>query len=458
MKPTEAKIGDNVSLFKTPVPPMPPDNISGTGILLRLRRNAFGAFPERCFTEPVIVLNVVGRKLVLVNSGDMIRHVLSGDTDLYRRVPAVRRVLGPIVGRGLAATEGEAWRQQRRVLAPAFTPRTVPMITGHIMRCADIVCSRLEAAEECEVDLLAEMQGLSLDIAASSMFSLETVGFSTDLRRMVSSYIHTIGRPRTTDFLLPAWLPSLLGWRRGLFRRRWTQLVGSIVARRRMQRWTNAPRDLFDILADAYGGEAEDLLVDEVASIIVGGYENTAMTMFWACFLVAHAPEWQAAVREEALGVDLSPEHAAGALSKLVRTRAVVEETIRLYPPAFMMARQAAQTHQLHGTEVREGALMLMPLCLLQRNPRIWPSPDVFDPRRFLGDSRPDRSAFLPFGSGPQTCIGAQLAMSEAILVLARLLRRSHISPCDERPVLPMTFLSTRPSHVPTFTIRGYMR
>ena len=210
------------------------------------------------------------------------------------------------------------------------------------------------------------------------------------------------------------------------------------------------------MLSDAYGADDDALLVDEVATTMAAGSENTALALFWACFLLGHDPAWQAAVREEAAAPDLLPDGAGAedVLPTLTRTRAVVEEALRLYAPAFMVVRQIARSHDLLGVEVRKGALVLMPLCMLHRNPRFWPAAPIFDPARFLAGGQPSRFAFLPFGAGPQACVGAQLAMTEMVLVLARLLRHSEISVDAGPPVLPVSGLATRPSTVPTFTLQ----
>jgi cytochrome P450 len=418
-----------------------------------LRRNAFSAFPSSCLSEPVVKRTVLGRTLVLVNTPDAIRDVLSTNTELYQRVAAVRRVLGPVVGRGLPVAEGKNWRRQRQTLAPAFTPRNLPVLTVHIMKCAEAACARLEASRDRPIDLLSFLQELSLNIASTSMFSLEAAEFGEEVRRVVSRYVTTLGRPAVSDLILPKGAPTLLGLRRKLFRRRWLQLLKSIIRGRLEQDRSNAPRDLFDLLAEAHGHEDKDLLVDEVATMMLGGFENTSLTIFWACFLLAQVPEWQAAVTEEATEVNLAPDHAATSLPKLRRTRAIIDETMRLYSPAFMTTRQAAQSHQLCGVDVPKGAIVLMPLFLLHRNPKYWPSPDVFDPTRFLGDSKPERFTYLPFGAGPHVCIGAQLATSEATLVLARLLRNSRLTLTDRQPVLPVATLSARPDRSPTFML-----
>ncbi|MCX4194971.1 cytochrome P450 [Methylobacterium organophilum] len=442
--------------FEPPAPPLAPDRVTGLGVLMRLRRNAFSAFPARCFTAPTIKYRVGITDLILANTPDAMRHVLADQPDRFRRVQATRRVLGPILGRGLAAAEGEAWRRQRRTLAPAFTPRTLPVLSQHIAACAEATCAQIEASKDSPINLLSAMQDLSLAIAARSMFSLETVQFGPELRRLLAFYSATIGRPRASDFLLSSKLLTPTDVRRALFRRRWARLIASIIADRRSAASPDTPRDMFDMLADAYKDEDEGLLADEVSTMLFAGHETTGLTLFWACFLLANAPEWQVAVRDEARACDVSPSSAGEALARLPLTRAVIEETLRLYPPAYMSARTVMDSHDLCGLPVQGGNLVLLPFCMLHRNPAFWASPSRFDPSRFLGASRPDRFTFLPFGAGPRVCIGAQLAVAESMLVLARLLRDSAITVEDADPVQPVGSFSTRPSHLPVFKLRRY--
>ena len=300
------------------------------------------------------------------------------------------------------------------------------------------------------------MQRLSLDIAAATMFSLETEHFGDELRAMVTHYMATIGRPRPSDFLLPSSFPTPLSLSRRRFRKRWTALIGGVVGKRQAQAKAEpgAPRDLFDLMAEAHGTGAADLLADEVATMIVAGHETTALVLFWACLLLAQAPDWQTAIAGEAAGLDLSPAGAAASLPKLRVAKAVVQEALRLYPPAFMTARRALRDRTVEGVLIPTGAIVLVPFLLLHRDPSLWSSPDTFDPNRFLGDSEPDRFAYLPFGAGPHVCIGAQLAMTEAVLVLARLIGSCVVGLVDpERPVGPVGVLSTRPDHAPMFKL-----
>lgn len=439
--------------FTPPMPPLASDRVGALGVLAGLRRNAYSAFPPRCREQAVLVLPMLGRDVVVAASPQAMRDVLATRPDLYRRISAGDRIFGALIGRGVAASEGQAWRRQRRTLAPAFTPRTVTLLAPHMAACAEAAFGPLEASRGEPVDLLGVMQDLSLAVACTSMFSLETDAFGAQLRALLLSYAGGIGRPRASDFILPSWVPTLTTFRRARFRQRWRALILAIIARRRAWRPAGAPRDLFDLLSEAYGDREEDLLADEVSTMIFAGHDTTGLTLFWACYLLANAPDWRRAIREEAQRADLSPGGAGSAVGALPHTRAVVDEALRLYPPAYMTARQAVADHDLCGVPVRRGAIVLMPFTLLHTDPRLWASPERFDPGRFLGPRKPDRHGFLPFGAGPRVCIGAQLATSEAVLVLARLLRDNDLVLDDDGPVLPVGAFATRPNRSPTFRL-----
>jgi cytochrome P450 len=264
-----------------------------------------------------------------------------------------------------------------------------------------------------------------------------------------------VGRLFPSDVFIPEAFPTPTRIRRAEFRQRWTQLIRSIIDVRRKAGSPDAPRDLFDLLSEAHGAERESLLADEVSTMIVAGHETTALALFWACTLLAQAPQWQDAITTEARQLDLSAAGAAASLPKLVITRAVVEETLRLYSPAFMTGRLAKQTHEICGTRVPAGSIILLPYWILHRNPRWWAQPATFDPTRFLNGAEPERLTYLPFGVGRHVCIGAQLAMSEAVLATARLIQQFTVEMTSVRPVLPVGTLSTRPDHSPRFVLRS---
>ena len=205
------------------VPPMPPlasDQVSGLQVLSALRRNAYCAVPPRCLDEPVVKLPIAGQALILSCAPEVIRHVMMTQAKDYGKLPFGRRVLSPIVGRGLVVSEGESWRRQRRAMAPAFTPRNIASMARHIILCTERACNRLEESCGTEIDVLHEMRMLSLEIAATSMFSMEASTFGSELRAMVLEYTNTMGRLSIIDILLPDGVPTRLRARRVRFRRR----------------------------------------------------------------------------------------------------------------------------------------------------------------------------------------------------------------------------------------------
>ncbi len=432
---------------------------SSRGFVRSLRDNAIGIFPPQAFEEEIVFRRVFGRRQVIMSRPAGIQHILVDNAANYRRTAAGIRILRPLLGRGLLLSQGEDWRRQRRTLAPAFAPRTLPILARHVARAAHAATVSLEAAGAGPVNLLAAMQYLALEIAGASMFSLEVEHYGAELRGLITGYARRLGRPNLLDFMLPPSIPSprdVLRWR---FRRRWLRLIGRIIAARRAHGEAGAPRDLFDLMASAADPESGALfpprrLADQVATMIVAGHETTAVALFWSLYLLAGSPEIQERLAAEVAGVDLGPDNAAAALGALVYTRAVVQEAIRLYPPAFTLARQAIKPDTAGGVPIPANTVVLIAPWVLHRHRRLWDRPEVFDPSRFMPDAAPPgRFAYLPFGVGPRVCIGAQFALTEAVLVLATLIQAFRIERGDDIPVVPRAVVTTQPDHPPPFLL-----
>lgn len=424
-----------------------PDMPEGHGTLLRvlgaLRTNGILAFPRRCLHEPVILFRLGPATVAIAAAPAPVRTILRDSPETFRRMPAGRRILGPIAGNGLLTSDGDRWHQQRRVLAPAFTPRALPVLLPPIRRCTQAWLARLATHGEAAFDLLAEFQRLALEIAAAAMFSMESADFWAELRGMVTEYMADCGRPTVVDFVLPGWVPTLRERRRAAFRRRWTTLIRGIVASRAARAEADAaPRDLFDMMRAAHGTHDPALLVDQVATMIVAGHETTALALFWASLMLAAAPALHADLAREASGADFE---ASDVTSQLPLARAVVAETLRLFPPAFLTARQAVRPAHLGGVAIPRGTNVLIPIWLLHRHPDLWDDPGTFIPDRWRVHPEPDRSFYMPFGLGPHVCIGAQLALAEATIVVALLSRAYRLRRTDATPVGPAGVLALKP-------------
>jgi cytochrome P450 len=435
-----------------PSAPVRPVSTSSLGIARVLRENALLSFPPEAFEEDVVVRRLFGRLRLTLNLPAGIQHVLIDNPANYRRTVPTMRMLLPLLGRGLLLSEGEDWKHQRRTVAPNFAPRTIPLLAHHVSDATQRLIDDLATGGERPVNLLAEMQSLALDIAGRAMFSLTMDRYGADLRTLITGYAEHLGRPSLLDFLLPSFLPSPRDFARRRFRRRWMALIERVIAERRAMPRETARDDLFDHLSAA--GDP-DRLTERVATMITAGHETTAVALFWALHIVASTHPVQQRVAEEVASLDISPDGAANALPKLTYTRAVVQETLRLYPPAFTLVRQARGADIAGGVEVPAGAIVFIAPWVLHRHRRLWAEPERFDPERFLpGAPPPDRFAYLPFGVGPRVCIGAQFALTEAVLVLAKLVQAFRIERASNEPVVPVAIVTTQPDHPPLFRLQ----
>ncbi len=427
--------------------------------LRAIRTNALTMWTEAAYHDDVVVRHFLGRSNILLNAPGAIHRVLVDNPGNYRRSPASIRILRPITGKGLLLSEGEDWRLQRRTIAPALAPRNLPLLARHIVSCTQEAVGMLAAQADQPADLLAAMQNLALHIAGRSMFSLEMRQHGAALRRLLNEYAH-YARPHLFDMLLPSSIPTLRDVGRRRFQREWMGLIEQIMQTRQSASPTDAPRDLFDLLLAARDPESGQgfsptELRDQVATMILAGHETTAVALFWSLVLLCGAPNEQQRVAEEVRQFDLAPDTAMDILPRLVHTRAVVSETLRLYPPAFTIVRQAIDADRAGTIDIPRGALLMIAPWVLGRHRQLWRDPDAFDPSRFLpGAPEIPRFAYMPFGAGPRICVGAQFALTEATLVLAAIIRAFEVS-LDEPPPMPVAIVTTQPDHPPTFRLRA---
>ena len=377
---------------------------------------------------------------MVVSRPAAVRDILVANAAAYVRPNAAVRVLSAPIGGGLFLAEGAEWRRQRRLFAPSFAPREAGGFMGHVATLAERLVRRLAAAAPGVVDLFAAVQSLTLAVAAQSLLSIDIAPWDGPLRAMVVSYSHDLARPGLLDFLLPPGVPSLRDLRRHRFRRRWMTLVRTIVAHRLRDAVQAA--DLFDTLVRS--GPDRALLHEHVATLLVTGSETTGAALYWSLYLLAARPDLQDRVADEA-GADLGT---------LPLARAVVQEAMRLYPPAFSIVRQALEATDAAGVAIPKGAIVQTAPFVLHRHAQFWQRPQVFDPDRFLpGAPPPDRSVYIPFGLGPRACIAAQFAQAEAVLVLAMLVRAFRITPTTDRPVWPTAQITLQPYDPAPFRI-----
>lgn len=440
-----------------PTPPRAPDDMSFLGRVAVLRQNMIATWGQRAYEEDVIKGRFFLRNSFILNQPDAIRHVLLNNYENYSRTPAGIRMLRPVLGDGLLIAEGHSWTFQRRTLAPAFTPRATANLVPHMTAVLDETLAKLDERTSEPVDMREVMQRMTLEIAGRTMFSFGMDRHGATLRNFVMEYAARLGRPYFLDMLLPVSWPSPMDLARARFRKRWTEFVATLIAERRaMGKKDGAPpHDLFDLMDAARDPEtgkgfSDEQLVDEVATMILAGHETTATALFWALYLLALDPETQEEVASEARGEHLD---SIADIDRQKFTRAVIEETVRLYPPAFLVARAARQKDNAAGVEIGKGDIIMIAPWLLHRHEKLWDQPNAFIPKRFMSSEPPDRFAYLPFGAGPRVCIGAPFAQAESVLALARLIGAFRVELADTAPVIPLGVVTTQPDRSPLFRI-----
>ena len=383
--------------------------------------------------------------------------------DKYKRLVAADRILGPLGGTGLFLAAGAQWRQQRRMLAPIFTPANVGLFLPHFMAAASGLADRIAGAQSANLcaNLSLAFQEATLEAVLRALFSLPDSAERARITAMVRYYLAGPGRPNVFDAFARSTesCAFALGSRRR-FQKAWSATIDAIVSARRERPGTTTSADLLDLLLAARDPETGQALSqgevrDQCSTMIVAGYETTARLLFWATYLLTLDVAEQERLRAEL--ASFPPERVSNLddLLNWPRLRQVMFEALRLYPPAAYISREAIADDVVAGEPVRVGTQAWISPWVLHRHRKYWDNPTAFTPDRFTDKLSPwtGGGCFLPFGAGPRICIGATFAMAEAHIMLATLLSRFKITLDAARPVLPVARITTAPSYEPLFRL-----
>jgi cytochrome P450 len=359
---------------------------------------------------------------------DHIQQVLQTNVANYRKGRDYR-ILKLSLGEGLLTSDGALWQRQRKMTQPAFHSAQIAGFVRVMENHALAMMERWEtlAASGQSFDVLPDLMRLTLNIVSEALFS-------TNLESDIAVIKETldVGREYTVD---RAWsvvrVPQQLPTRRNLHHRRSLANFHAILDRMVEERRKSSAQvnDLLSMLMDARDEDGAPMsakqLRDEMATLLTAGHETTTLVLAWALFLIGSNPE----VAERMSGeVGFLNGRAPGYedLSRLRYTRNVAEETMRLYPPVWVLSRTAIGDDEMGGFKIPAGSEILIFPYVTHRHPKWWTEPDKFDPDRFLPERTVGRlrGAYLPFGLGPRTCIGLNFAMTEILVVLALIMQR----------------------------------
>lgn len=421
-------------------------------LLKTLRENAIGTYTQDAFERDIIVYRLGFKRMILANHPDLIRHVMLDQAANYERDPVGKRLLEPGLGNGLLTSEGADWKRQRRMMAPIFQPRRLAGFAEIMTEYSAALADKLAALPAgSRVDMAEQMMLLTLDIIARTMFGADAATDVSAVGAAMDRYQVTV-RPNIPDLLgLPRWVPRPDAREGQRALAEMDAIIHGLIRRRRES--GNLGSDLLGLLLaardDETGAALDDREVrDQMATFFLAGHETTATALAWTWYLLAHAPAVETKLQAE-LDAVLGGRAATYAdYDKLIYTRMVIEEAMRLYPPAHTTARQAIADDRFGEIAIPAGTMVVVSPWIMQRHRLYWQNPDVFDPENFAPDkvAQRRRYTYLPFGAGPRICIGQGFAMIEGVLILATLAQKLRARLVPGVRVTPVAKITLRPS------------
>lgn len=434
------------------VPARVPLHNKPLGILASARagqKNVLELIPEIATRQPMLS-GRTGRRWHMVMDPGALKRVLRDKVEDYPKSIVTKLILEQAIGDSLFVAEGAEWLWQRRTAAPVFSHRNVAALAPVMTAAAERSSARIAASTGRAADMFAEMVAVTFEVISDVTFSGGDGFDRSAVHRAIEDYIGNAAKVSVLDLLgVPGWVPRPGRIMAGGAMRETKRFADAAIESRRKNGRCAVP-DLLDLLLEGEDPKSgrkmtTSELRDNLLTFIVAGHETTALTLSWALYLCAFDPAVQAAARDEARAVLGDRAATQADIASLPLIRQIVDETLRLYPPAAFLARTAQVADELCGREIRPGDTVVLPIYALHRHHMLWENPDQFDPSRFVDPKAIDRFSYLPFGDGPRICIGANFALQEAIIILATLLARHKFSLIEGKEPKPVMILTLRP-------------
>ncbi|MDO6728379.1 cytochrome P450 [Marinovum sp. 2_MG-2023] len=413
------------------------------------RRNLLSIIPQIATTQPM-VSGRTGVRWHMVMDPGAIRRILQERLEDYPKSLVTKNLLRPAIGESMFIAEGAHWRWQRQAAAPVFSHRNVMNLAPIMSAAAVRACERIANGGAGAVNLHDEMVTTTFDVISDVTFSGDSVFDRQGVHSAIDNYIAAAGKVSLFDMLgFPDWVPRPGRLVSGKALRQMKQVADTAIDARAGRAQDDVP-DLLDLLMAGEDPETKRKmsvaeLRDNLLTFIVAGHETTALALSWSLYLCAFDPAVQDRARAEVQSVVQDGVATGADVANLPYVRQIVDEAMRLYPPAGIISRTAQVADTLCGREIRPGDTVMVPIYALHRNGLLWDDPDAFRPERFADRKAVPRYAYLPFGDGPRICIGASFAIQEAVIILATLLSRFRFHPVPERAPEPVMIITLRP-------------
>lgn len=444
-----------MSHFVPPYPERPKEPLPLLAMIATARRNFLAVFEEKCFEYQFFSSRILSRKVFVCNSPDTVAEAfIAMHESFQRKTPQMRHALSPLLGDGLFISDGNLWRQRRRIVAPIVHVSRLPVFAPTMVEAAHETAERwalLPAGSP--IDALREMATLTAEIICRTIFGPRLgAEHATEVVAAFSAYQREVAQLDLPYLLgLPDWVPRFQAPSVHRAAKRIDRVLDDLI-RRCEERLASGDASMIQMLLEARDPETGDkldrkALRNEAAVIFMAGHETTANSLAWTWFLLSQAPEVEARLHAELAQVLGGRLPTLDDVPNLVYTRAVFEEAIRLYPPVPLLGRQALREESIRNRTIAAGSLLVVIPWLLHRHKRLWEEPDHFIPERFLPENAASRQrySYIPFSVGPRVCAGQAFGLTEAILCLATLAQRVKLRLAEDAVVEPICRLTLRP-------------
>ncbi|HEY3829365.1 MAG TPA: cytochrome P450 [Solirubrobacteraceae bacterium] len=421
----------------------------------------------------VVLLNTPVQKLVIVRGPEAVRHVLVSNQDNYRKSNQYE-ILDPVLGKGLVTSSGALWQRQRKLVQPMFAKRHLAPFADHMAAAAGAALDHWEAERRDgeRVEISSEVLHIGLDTVGRALVGHDLTSRSAAFGEALANALHQAGAVgRSTGVAVGQYLPRVgiqraarvthpWRWRSGLQSATVLTDIGRAIIDERLANGHGDRDDLLRLLMEAedeQSGErmSRDQVLDELMTFVAAGHETTAHGLAWMYYLLSQTPEAREQMESEVDTVLDGRVPSFEDAEHLPWTTACVQEAMRIFPPVWHVQRVAEEDDVVGGYRIPKGALVFVSIWSTHRDPKVWPNPAGYDPRRWLGDAPKERSrfAYLPFGGGRRICVGQGFAMLNATLLAAMIAQRFRFDFVPGSKIVLDPTVTVRPLHGIPMTI-----
>ena len=413
------------------------------------RRNVLEIIPELATRQPMVSGRTFKRWHMVMDPPGL-RRILRDRSEDYPKAEVAKNIVRPAIGDSLFVAEGHHWLRQRRAAASVFTSRSIRGLAPVMSAASRRLIERISLAAPTVLDMCEEVTTATFEVISNVTFA-DGVGMDRKMvHRAINAYLAGAARASILDIIgAPPWIPRLRSVLTDSAVRDMQRIAENVIEARRTSGQPEL-EDLHSMLAkrvDEESGQSmsADELRDNLLTFIVAGHETTALALSWSLYLLAFDQEVQTQARDEAKSALDNRVPGEGDIARLPLFRQIVQESMRLYPPAALLLRTSKIADEIGGREVLPGDTMVLPIYALHRNTCFWNDPDHFKPHRFADGKTVNSPAYLPFGTGPRACIGSGFAMQEAIIMLAALVSKFRFELVSGLEPDPVMILTLRP-------------